>query len=73
MGKVGRDGTLRRPPDCFSRPAFPNLPSFVIRCARCVSLFNLPVANSKPALLNQRYALHENYTRYGYHCFSRSH
>jgi hypothetical protein len=36
------------------------------------SVENLPVAKAKPGLLNQRHALHENYTDYGYHCFSRS-
>jgi hypothetical protein len=34
---------------------------------------NLSVANAETDLLNQRHALHENYTHYGYRSFSRSH
>jgi hypothetical protein len=47
-------------------------PPSVPLCVLCESPSKLPVANAETDLLNQRHALHENYTRYGYHCFSRS-
>src|SRR6476619_807771 len=45
---------------------------FVILPVSCVNLWNLPVVNASTDLLNQRHALHKNYTRYGYRCISRS-
>ena len=45
---------------------------FLALRVRCVNLPKLWIVKVETDLLNQRHALHENSTRYGYHCISRS-